>query len=59
MSGSISASGLGKKYKRYPGHWYRLAEWLSGGRYRAHEELWALKEVTFTVEAGEAVGIVG
>jgi lipopolysaccharide transport system ATP-binding protein len=59
MSGSISASGLGKKYKRYPGHWYRLAEWLSGGRYRAHEELWALKDVTFTVEAGEAVGIVG
>jgi lipopolysaccharide transport system ATP-binding protein len=59
VSGSIQARNLGKKYKRYPGHWSRLGEWLTAGRLRRHEELWALKGVTFDVAPGEAVGIVG
>lgn len=59
MSGSIQARNLGKKYKRYPGHWSRLGEWLSAGRLRRHQELWALRGISFDVAAGEAVGIVG
>ena len=59
MSGSIQARNLGKKYKRYPGHWSRLGEWLTAGRLRRHQELWALKGVSFDVAPGEAVGIVG
>ena len=59
MSGRIEARDLGKKYKRYAGHWRRLAEWVSGGRYQGHEELWALRQVSFAVAPGESVGIVG
>ncbi len=59
MSGEITAAGVGKKYKRYPGRWSRLAEWLSGGRKICHEEHWVLRDITFQVQAGEAVGIIG
>jgi lipopolysaccharide transport system ATP-binding protein len=59
MSGEIFSRGLGKKYKRYPSRWARLMEWLSGGRTIRHEELWVLRDITFEVESGEAVGIIG
>lgn len=57
MSGRVVVSGLGKRYKRYarPGH--RLLEWLT--RKPRHEERWVLKDVGFTLEPGEAVGVVG
>ena len=56
---AIRARGLGKRYKRYPSHWARLAEWVTDGWYRRHQELWALRNVSFEVGAGESVGIVG
>jgi lipopolysaccharide transport system ATP-binding protein len=55
--GRITVDGVGKAYKRYPGKWARLAEWLTG-RPR-HEKTWVLRDVSFRVEPGEAVGIVG
>jgi lipopolysaccharide transport system ATP-binding protein len=55
----IRVENLGKRYKRYPNRWARLAEWASGSRRIGHEERWALRGVTFAVGAGEAVGIVG
>ncbi|MBC8462486.1 MAG: ABC transporter ATP-binding protein [Deltaproteobacteria bacterium] len=57
--GNIVVNNIGKKYKRYPNNWARLAEWLAGGRYCTHEDRWALRGVTFEVQSGEAVGIVG
>jgi lipopolysaccharide transport system ATP-binding protein len=59
VSGRISARGLGKRYKQYPRPWMRLAEWVTRGRYCGHEEMWALREVSFDVAPGEAVGIIG
>lgn len=59
MSGVIRARGLGKMYRRYPAQWKRLAEWCTLGAYQSHLELWALKGISFDIEAGEAVGIVG
>ncbi|MDX2165675.1 MAG: ABC transporter ATP-binding protein [Deltaproteobacteria bacterium] len=50
---------LGKRYKRYPNRWARLGEWLSGRRWRPYEERWVLRDVSFDVAPGEAVGIVG
>ncbi|MCK4794987.1 MAG: ABC transporter ATP-binding protein [Desulfobacteraceae bacterium] len=56
---NIVINNLGKKYKRYPSNWARLAEWLTGGQYCIHEDRWALRGMSFEVESGEAVGIVG
>jgi len=55
----LETKNLSKKYKRYPNQWSRFAEWLTAGRYRTHEERWALRGVSFEVDAGEAVGIIG
>jgi len=56
---NIVVNNLGKKYKRYPNQWMRFAELLTGGRYSFHEERWALRGVSFGVQSGESVGIVG
>jgi len=55
--GRITIDGVGKAYKRYSGKWARLQEWITG-RPR-HEKTWVLRDVSFRVEPGEAVGIVG
>lgn len=57
--GSIHVNQLGKAYKQYFTRWSRLAEWLlpfSGARHHSH---WILQDINFTVQPGEAVGIVG
>lgn len=56
---NIVIDNLGKKYKRYSSNWARLVEWIAAGRYSTHEDRWALQGVSFEVESGEAVGIVG
>jgi len=59
MSGEVIADAVGKKYKRYPSRWARLVEWLSSGRKIRHQEHWVLRNITFQVQSGEAVGIIG
>ncbi len=55
----ISVHNLGKKYKRFPNQWSRFGELITGGLYYAHTERWALKDISFSVKPGEAVGIIG
>lgn len=55
--GHIRVRNIGKAYKRYPRKWGRFAEWLGAGSH--HELRWALRDVTFDVSPGEAVGIIG
>jgi lipopolysaccharide transport system ATP-binding protein len=55
----IIVQNLGKKFKRYASQWHRLAEVLSWGHYQNHEIHWALKDINFKVNQGEAVGIIG
>jgi lipopolysaccharide transport system ATP-binding protein len=58
--GEITVSGLGKAYRQYPSQWSRLAEWMSFDMGpKQHVEHWVLRDVSFKVGAGEAVGIVG
>lgn len=57
--GMIEINGVSKKYKRYRNRRARLWEWMSAGRKSMHQEYWALRGVSFTVRAGEAIGIVG
>lgn len=59
MTGRIQVHGLGKVYKRYPSRWSRLREWLTLGSQLRHERHWALRDVSFEVASGEAVGIIG
>ncbi len=57
MTYALVVSGLGKAYKRYPGKWSRVAEWVFGES--RHEKTWILRDINFSISPGEAVGIVG
>jgi lipopolysaccharide transport system ATP-binding protein len=57
--GTITVSGLGKAYKQYPTRWSRLLEWVTPGGKPRHSLKWVLRDLGFTVQAGESVGIVG
>ena len=55
--GALHVRDLGKAYKRYPRKRGRLLEWL--GAAPQHELRWAVRNVTFDVQPGESVGLVG
>lgn len=57
--GSIKVCGVSKAYKNYVSKWSRLAEWLMFPRRDRHQKTWVLNNINFSVEAGEAVGIIG
>lgn len=57
--GSIRVHGLGKAYKRYSNRWARLLEWIDPDGHVRHEQRWVLRGVSFAVEAGESIGILG
>jgi len=57
--GRIQVNNLGKAYKQYPGRWARLAEWLTPGNAVRHQLKWVLQDITFNIQPGEAVGIIG
>ena len=59
MKHAIAVIDLGKAYKQYPTRWSRLAEWVLPGGKPRHALKWVLQGVNFTVQPGEAVGIVG
>ena len=54
----MTVTDIGKAYRFYPSRWARLSEWLAPGTPR-HELQWVLRHVTFSVAAGESVGIIG
>ncbi len=55
--GTLIVSNVSKAYKRYPGKWARVREWLTGKP--THERTWVLRNINFSVQPGEAVGIIG
>ena len=59
MSSAITVTNLGKAYKQYPNRWARLAEWMIPGKNPHHTLKWVLKDINFSVQSGEATGIVG
>ena len=56
---AIAVEGLSKCYHIYDKPRDRLAQALWGGRRRFYREFWALRDVSFEVPQGAAVGIVG
>lgn len=57
--GTIRVTNLGKAYKQYPNRWSRLAEWAIPFSKPRHNLHWVLQDINFTVQPGEAVGIIG
>ena len=57
--GTIHVTSLGKAYKQYGTRWSRLAEWVLPFLGLRHTLKWVLKDISFRVDPGEAVGIIG
>lgn len=55
----INANKLSKCFKVYGNPWHRAVEWGSLGKVKKHEEFWALKDISFQVNKGECLGIIG
>lgn len=55
----IEVSQLSKVYKTYENPTDRLKQSIFGSRKRFYKEFWPLRDVSFTVEQGEIVGVVG
>ncbi len=53
----IQVHGVGKAYRRYARKYGRMAEWLGLGRH--HDPIWVLRDITFDIARGQAVGIIG
>jgi len=58
-STAISVNGVGKFFEIYEKPAHRLLQMLFRGRKRFYRPFWALLDISFTVERGECVGIIG
>jgi lipopolysaccharide transport system ATP-binding protein len=54
----LTVTGLGKAYRRYRRELDRIRNWF-GANVAPSDENWVLKDITFAVPAGQALGIVG
>lgn len=57
--GTIRLEGVGKAFKQYPTTWARLAEWIGPAGRSRHQLKWVLRNISFTVNPGEALGVIG
>ncbi|WP_140727030.1 ABC transporter ATP-binding protein [Pseudomonas sp. Hp2] len=58
MSGELKVDNVGKAYRVWKSEWLRAARWF-GVPTRPKEENWVLRNVSFTIAPGEAVGVIG
>lgn len=54
----LELHNIGKAYRNYGGEWRRILSWF-GLPLKPREEHWTLKNINFSIQPGEAVGIVG
>jgi len=59
MPPALRVEAVSKQYRIYDHPADRLKETVTRGRWKAHREFWALKDISFEVEAGTTTGIVG
>ena len=55
---ALHVSGLGKAFRSYRSEWHRVLSWFGVSEHPVAEH-WVLRGISFSVAAGEAVGIVG
>lgn len=56
---AISVDGVSKRYEMYAQPRDRLLQFLSLGRRQFFKEFWALRNISFSVQKGETIGILG
>lgn len=59
MKPAVSLKGVGKKYRVYQSRQHRLREILSFGKNSHSRDFWAVEDVSFDVEPGTTMGIIG
>jgi ABC-type polysaccharide/polyol phosphate transport system ATPase subunit len=59
MTKVLRVENVSKQYRTYRRPADRLKESLTRGRMRRHQEFWALRDVSFELEKGTTVGIIG
>jgi lipopolysaccharide transport system ATP-binding protein len=59
MTLALRVDDVSKQYRTYARPGDRLKESLTRGRLRRHKEFWALQNISFEIEKGATVGIVG
>jgi ABC-type polysaccharide/polyol phosphate transport system ATPase subunit len=57
-AGAVVASGVSRRFLVYPQRHVTLKEAIVGRNLR-RREVWALRDVSFEIEPGEAVGVIG
>ena len=58
MNAVLSVIDLGKAFRTYKSESQRIRSWFNK-RIKARDEHWVLRNISFDVPAGSAVGIVG
>src|SRR5437016_1985044 len=59
MTAALRIANVSKQYRTYARPGDRLKESLTRGRLRRHKEFWALRDISFEVERGATVGLIG
>src|SRR5207249_4303329 len=59
MTAALRVENVSKQYRTYARPSDRLKESITRGRLRRHQEFWALRDVSFELDKGSTVGVVG
>ena len=59
MSTALRVDSVSKQYRMYDRPGDRLKEMLTRGLWKRHREFWALRDISFEIEAGTTTGIIG
>ena len=59
MTVALRVENVSKQYRTYARPSDRLKESITRGRLRRHQEFWALRDVSFELDKGSTVGVVG
>jgi lipopolysaccharide transport system ATP-binding protein len=54
----LKVDGVGKRYVEYSSELKRFATWF-GARFEPQREYWAVRDISFSLKAGEALAIIG